>query len=71
MMQQWRNQQFNEAALVDVHAAWCGPCRSQGPIVDALAGEYDVRASVDMVARRLGGLTDAARQCGALDAATA
>jgi thioredoxin 1 len=30
----------NKLILVDLWAAWCGPCRRLSPIVDALAEEY-------------------------------
>lgn len=29
----------DKAVLIDFHALWCGPCKSQGPIISALAKE--------------------------------
>ena len=33
-------------ALVDFWAAWCGPCRMVGPIIDEISNDYDGKAIV-------------------------
>jgi len=39
----------DKQVLVDFWAAWCGPCRMVGPIIDELSEEYEGKAVVGKV----------------------
>lgn len=40
---------MTEVTLIDFHADWCGPCKTQDPIIEEIEAEYEDRVEFEFV----------------------
>lgn len=56
--------------LVDFYADWCGPCKTQSPILEELSGEFDGKVKIVKVDIDVGGNKELATKYGVLSVPT-
>lgn len=62
--------QADTPVLVDFYADWCGPCKTQAPILGQLAEEFDGKVKFAKVDIDVGGNKDLAVKYGVLSVPT-
>ncbi len=62
--------QADTPVLVDFYADWCGPCKTQAPILDELAQEFDGKVKFAKVDIDVDGNKDLAVKYGVLSVPT-
>jgi len=40
---------MTEVTLIDFHADWCGPCKTQDPIIEEIEADYEDRVEFEFV----------------------
>ncbi len=56
--------------LVDFYAVWCGPCKTQSPILEELSGEFDGKVNIVKVDIDVDGNKDLATKYGVMSVPT-
>jgi len=40
---------MSDVTLIDFHADWCGPCKTQDPIIEEIEADYEDRVEFEFV----------------------